>query len=226
MGVSRASAPARHGLPAQRPQHVLRLLWRRRRRQQAREARFRDYLRAMGWTADEHTGVLVGEMAGWPLTAYEDARGRSIIEFRAPAAMSPVLARPRPRGGPIVMEQDGLTVLMTGDPDFDEAYEVRAAEPWFAYLVLGTEVRRGLLAAPPQEWSIEGARLTAIGPHLDDPLDLLARTGSLAAVLESVPWQAYTDTTVPPQRAAVVAAMAGREPRLTHAQATALSQPD
>lgn len=180
----------------------------------------------MGWTTDEHTGVLLGEMAGWPLTAYDDAQGRSIIEFRAPAAMSPVLARPRRRGAPIVVEQDGLTALMTGDPEFDEAYEVRAAEPWFAYLLLGLEVRRGLLSAPAQEWSIDGATLTSIGPHLDDPLDLLARTGALAAVLESVPWRAYTDTAVPPQRAAVAAALAGQAPRLTHAQATALAQPD
>jgi hypothetical protein len=180
----------------------------------------------MGWVVDEQTGILRGEMAGWPLTAFQDAKGRSVVQFRAPAAMSPVVTRLRTRDRPSVAEHDGLTAVMTGDPDFDHAYEVRAAEPWFASLLLAAQVRQGLLSAPPQEWWIEDTVLTAVGPHIDDPLDLLARTGALAAVLESVPWQAYSETTVPPPRAAVTAALARQTPRLTHAQATALAQPD
>ena len=191
-----------------------------------RDSRFRQYGHAMGWTWDEDRGRLVGEVGGWPVSAWEDEDRSSVIALHTPAAMSPLLVRPRPRGGSVAVDHDGLTPLMTGDKAFDEAYEVRASEPWFALLVLSSTVRAALIAAPTQQWTTEDCDLVSLGPQLRDPLDLLARMAALTAVLESVPWEAYSNTTVPPGRGEVVAALSRREHRLRHQEAAALAQPD
>ena len=202
------------------------LVWRRHRAASLRDSRFRQYGHAMGWTWDEDRGRLVGEVGGWPVSAWEDEDRSSVIALHTPAAMSPLLVRPRPRGGSVAVDHDGLTPLMTGDKAFDEAYEVRASEPWFALLVLSSTVRAALIAAPTQQWTTEDCDLVSLGPQLRDPLDLLARMAALTAVLESVPWEAYSNTTVPPGRGEVVAALSRREHRLRHQEAAALAQPD
>lgn len=204
----------------------LRLRWLRHRAASMRDSRFRQYGQAMGWTWVEDRGRMVGEVAGWPVSAYEDESHASVVVLHTPAAMSPLLVRPRAHGGSIAVEVDGLTALMTGDRAFDEAYEVRAAEPWFATLVLSPTVRESLLAAPAQQWTTEGSDLVSVGPPLRDPLDLLARMSALTAVLESVPWEAYSDTSVPPGRSEVVAALSRREHRLRHHEDGALVQRD
>lgn len=208
------------------PLRRVRLDWRRQRVVSLRNSRFRQYGHAMGWEWDERRDRMVGEVGGWPVSAYEDESHASVVVLHTPAAMSPLLVRPRALGGSVAVEVDGLTALMTGDRAFDEAYEVRAAEPWFASLVLSRTVRQALLAAPSQQWTTEGSDLVSVGPPLQDPLDLLARMSALTAVLESVPWEAYSDTSVPPGRSEVVAALDRREHRLRHHEDVEVLQRD
>lgn len=209
-----------------RPFRTLRRSWRRRRDASLRVSRFRQYGNAMGWVWDEDRQCMVGEVVGWPVSAYEEADGTSVVVLHTPAVMSPLLVRPRVRGGSIAVEHDGLTALMTGDVVFDQAYEVRAAEPWFAMLVLSHSVRAALVAAPTQQWTTEGSDLLAEGPPLRDPLDLLARMAALTAVLESVPWEAYSNNNVPPGRSEVAAALDRREQRLRDHEEAELVQRD
>lgn len=204
----------------------LHTLWRSKRASQRRDSRFRQYGQAMGWAWDEDRTGMVGEVGGWPVSAYESADGAAVVVLHTPASMSPLLVRPRVHGGSVLVEVDGLTPLMTGDDAFDEAYEVRAGEPWFALVVLSAAVRGALLSAPAQQWTTDGKDLVSVGPELRDPLDLLARMSALTAVLESVPWEAYGDPAVPPGRVAVSAAMVQRAKRLDRQQEAALVQPD
>ena len=166
------------------------------------------------------------QIAGWPVSAYDGVDGTTVIVLHTPAAMSPLLVRPRVQGGSVAVELDGMVGLMTGDARFDAVYEVRAAEPWFATLVLSAEVRSALVAAPEQQWTTDGADLIAEGPMPRDPLDLLARMAALTAVLESVPWEAYSDPSVPPDKSEVAAALDRRENRLRHHAEAELVQRD
>jgi hypothetical protein len=200
--------------------------WRGRRARNLRSGVFQRYGRAMGWVWDDNRGRLMGEVNGWPVAAYEEPDGSSAIVLHSPAAMSPLLVRPLGRGPLPALEMDGLVPLMTGDADFDAAYQVRAAEPWFAMLVLTGPVRGALLAAPAQQWSTDGYDLVSLAPRPRDPLDLLARMSALTVVLESVPWEAYSDSAVPPGRSAVAAALDLREVRLQQRSEAALAQPD
>lgn len=191
------------------------------------DSRFRQYGKAMGWTWDEDRGRMVGEVGGWPVSAYEDdTTGEIVVVLHTPATMSPLVVRPRVSGKSVAVDHDGLTALMTGDAAFDAVYEVRASEPWFALLVLSAGVRASLVAAPVQRWATDEDDLVSVGPALRDPLDLLARMAALTAVLESVPWEAYDDPGVPPSREEVASAIDRRRHRLRHHEESALIQRD
>jgi len=163
-----------------------------------RRGRLRRYARAMGWhlTTD---GVLVGDVDGVAVRAYEDRKQVAVIELVAPGVLPRIELRPRDAGPVSVV--DGLRVVRTGDARFDRLYVLRAEEPWLARAVFDHAVRDALVSAPRQSVTTLGERLLARGGGLD-PLDLFARSSALRALLQAVPWEAYTDRrTIPSQQA-------------------------
>jgi len=163
-----------------------------------RRGRLGRYARAMGWhlTTD---GVLVGDVDGIAIRAYEDRKQVAVIELVAPGVLPRIELRPRDAGPVSVV--DGLRVVRTGDARFDRLYVLRAEEPWLARAVFDHAVRDALVSAPRQSVTTLGERLLARGGGLD-PLDLFARSSALRALLQAVPWEAYTDRrTIPSQQA-------------------------
>ena len=84
---------------------------------------------------------------------------------------------------------------------------------WLVRAIMDSGVRRVLLAAPAQSWSAIGDHLVSHSGSGFDPLDLLARATALRAVLQAVPWEAYSDRTQIPSPAAVQAALRTRRLR-------------
>ena len=119
----------------------------------------------------------------------------------------------RSQRDPGVDAADGLRDVPTGDLAFDERFRLRGAEPWLVRAVMDSGVRRVQLAAPAQSWLAEGEHLVSHSGSGFDPLDLLARATALRAVLQAVPWEAYSDRTSTPSPAAVQAALRTRRLR-------------
>lgn len=164
-----------------------------------RRGRLRRYARAMGWhvTTD---GVLVGDVDGVAVRAYEDRKHVAVMELVAPGMLPRLEVRPRDASSTQVI--DGLRVVRTGDARFDRVYVLRAEEPWLARAVFDHAVRDALVSAPRQSITTSGERLIARGGSGLDPLDLFARGSALRLLLQSVPWAAYPDRrTIPTQQA-------------------------
>ncbi|MBI1378877.1 MAG: hypothetical protein GC157_15575 [Frankiales bacterium] len=172
--------------------------------------RLRRYARAMGWDLTT-SGVLVGDVEGVAVRAYEE-RGRStVIELVAPGVL--------PRMEMVVADRhvaqvgDGMRDVHLGDPTFEARYVVRAAEPWFARAVVDATVRRALLAAPAQTWVTRDDRLVGRSSSKLEPLDLFARATALRTLIAAVPWEAYEDRTTPPALEAVQGIVTERRSR-------------
>jgi hypothetical protein len=154
----------------------------------------------MGWhlTTD---GVLVGDVEGIAIRAYEDRRHLAVVELAAPGVLPRMELRPRAGGASQV--GDGMREVRTGDARFDSVYQLRAEDPWMARAVVDATVRSALVSAPMQTVSASGERLVARSDSGLDPLDLFARGSALRVLLQAVPWEAYTDRTAVPDREAV-----------------------
>lgn len=161
----------------------------------SRRVRLRRYARAMGWDLTT-TGVLVGDVDGVAVRAFEDRFHATILEFVAPG----VLPRMEMVNADTHLAQvsDGMRDVHLGDPAFERQYVVRAAEPWMARAVVDSTVRRALLAAPRQTWATKDDRLVSRSSARLEPLDLFARATALRTVIAAVPWEAYADRHTPP----------------------------
>jgi len=164
----------------------------------------------MGWDLTT-TGVLVGDIDGVSVRAYEDRGRTTVIELAAPGAL--------PRMEMVVADRhiaqvsDGMRDVHLGDPVFEQVYVVRAAEPWFARAVIDANVRRALLAAPTQSWVTREDRLIGRSTSKLEPLDLFARATALRTVVASIPWEAYEDRATPPTLEAVQQVVTERRAR-------------
>ncbi len=173
----------------------------------SRRVRLRRYARAMGWDLTT-SGVLVGEIEGVAVRAFEDRAHATVLELVAPGVlprMEMVAADKH-----VAQLSDGMRDVHLGDPHFEKYYVVRAAEPWLARAVIDATVRRALLAAPAQSWTTKDDRLTGRSGARLEPLDLFARATALRALVRAVPWEAYTDRLTTPTREAVQEAMSER----------------
>ena len=80
----------------------------------------------MGWDLTTN-GVLVGDIDGVSVRAYEDRGRTTVIELVAPGAL--------PRMEMVVADRhlaqvsDGMRDVHLGDPVFEQVYIVRAADP-------------------------------------------------------------------------------------------------
>jgi hypothetical protein len=176
----------------------------------SRRVRLRRYARAMGWDLTT-TGVLVGDIDGVGVRAYED-RGRStVIELVAPGVLPRMEMVTADRH--VAQVSDGMRDVHLGDPVFEQVYVVRAADPWFARAVIDAGVRRALLAAPMQSWLTRDDRLVGRSTSKLEPLDLFARATALRTVVASVPWEAYEDRSTPPTLDAVQQVVSDRRTR-------------
>jgi hypothetical protein len=176
----------------------------------SRKARLKRYARAMDWEFSPE-GHLVGEVDGIALRVTEGPRRDAVIDMLAPAVLPRM--RMRPRDEAVDEPSDDLRDVPTGDLTFDRRYHLAAAEPWLVRAVMDSGVRRVLLAAPTQSWSAVGDHLVSHSGSGFDPLDLLARATALRAVLQAVPWEAYSDRACIPSPAAVQAALRTRRLR-------------
>lgn len=176
----------------------------------SRKARLKRYARAMDWEFSPE-GHLVGEVDGIALRVTEGHDRDAVIDMLAPA-MLPRMEM-RPRSDVAAPPLDGMREVPTGDLAFDRRYDLLAAEPWLVRAIMDSGVRRVLLAAPAQSWSAVGDHLVSHSGSGFDPLDLLARATALRAVLQAVPWEAYSDRTQIPSPAAVQAALRTRRLR-------------
>ena len=161
----------------------------------SRRVRLRRYARAMGWDLTT-SGVLVGDVDGVGVRAYEDRFHAAVLEFVAPG----VLPRMEMVNADTHLAQvsDGMRDVHLGDGVFERQYVIRAAEPWMARAVVDSTVRRALLAAPRQTWTTKDDRLVARSGARLEPLDLFARATALRTVIAAVPWEAYSDRHTPP----------------------------
>lgn len=176
----------------------------------SRKARLKRYARAMDWEFSPE-GHLVGEVDGIALRVTEGPHRDAVIDMLAPAVLPRMRMRPRAEaeGDP----DPDLRDVPTGDLTFDRRYHLAAVEPWLVRAVMDSGVRRVLLAAPTQSWTAVGDHLVSHSGSGFDPLDLLARATALRAVLQAVPWEAYSDRSRIPSPAAVQAALRTRRLR-------------
>lgn len=161
----------------------------------SRRARLRRYAAAMGWDLTT-TGVLVGDVAGVSVRAYEERGRTTVIELVAPAVLPRMEMVTADRH--VAQVSDGMREVHLGDPVFEKVYVVRAAEPWFARAVIDATVRRALAAAPTQSWLTKDDRLVGRSWTRIEPLDLLARATALRTIIAAIPWESYTDRATPP----------------------------
>ena len=176
----------------------------------SRRVRLRRYARAMGWDLTT-TGVLVGEVDGVAVRAYEDRLHSAVLEFVAPGVlprMEMVYATAH-----VAQVSDGMRDVHLGDVLFEKQYVVRASEPWMARAVVDSSVRRALLSAPRQTWATKDDRLIARSGARLEPLDLFARATALRTVIAAVPWEAYADRFTPPTLEQVQAVVSERRMR-------------
>ena len=176
----------------------------------SRRVRLRRYARAMGWDLTT-TGVLVGEVDGVAVRAYEDRLHSAVLEFVAPGVlprMEMVYATAH-----VAQVSDGMRDVHLGDVMFEKQYVVRASEPWMARAVVDSSVRRALLSAPRQTWATKDDRLIARSGARLEPLDLFARATALRTVIAAVPWEAYADRLTPPTLEQVQAVVSERRMR-------------
>ena len=176
----------------------------------SRRIRLRRYARAMGWDLTT-TGVLVGDVDGVAVRAYEDRFQATVLEFVAPG----LLPRMEMVNADTHLAQvsDGMRDVHLGDAVFEQRYVVRAAEPWLARAVVDATVRRALLAAPRQTWATKEDRLVSRSNARLEPLDLFARATALRTVIAAVPWEAYADRQTPPTLEQVQAVVSERRMR-------------
>ena len=176
----------------------------------SRRMRLRRYARAMGWDLTT-TGVLVGDVDGVAVRAFEDRFHATVLEFVAPG----VLPRMEMVNADTHLAQvsDGMRDVHLGDAAFERQYVVRAAEPWMARAVVDSTVRRALLAAPRQTWATKDDRLVSRSSTRLEPLDLFARATALRTVIAAVPWEAYADRHTPPTLEQVQAVVSERRMR-------------
>lgn len=175
-----------------------------------RRGRLRRYARAMGWYLTTE-GVLLGDVDGIAIRAYEDRKHIAVVELVAPGILPRFEVRSRATATPQV--GDGMREVHTGDAQFDALYSLRAVEPWLARAIVDNTVRRSLVAAPVQSIITVGDTLVSRGGSGLDPLDLLARGTALRTVLESVPWEAYPDRRTIPSQDAVHEVVRARQMR-------------
>lgn len=206
--MERAPAALGHAyVPAPRSPHDLPSSWLS---GHSRKVRLRRYSRAMGWDLTTE-GVLVGEVGGLAVRAYEDRAHSTVLEMAAPG----VLPRMEMVSADAHMTQvgDGLREVHLGDPLFEQHFVVRAAEPWMARAVIDSTVRRALLSAPPQQWHTRDDRVVARARCRIEPLDLFARATALRVLLQAVPWEAYADRGTLPSQEEFTQAVAVRRAR-------------
>lgn len=162
-----------------------------------RRGRLRRYARAMGWTLSS-AGVLVGDIDGVGVLAYEDHGRVAVIELVAPAVLPRLEIAVRQTSIPQV--GDGMREVLLGDARFDEKYVVRGVDAWLVRAVMDPGVRRALLSAPTQSVTTVEERLVSRGATGLEPLDVLARATALRALVKAVPWEAYPNrVTIPAQ---------------------------
>lgn len=175
-----------------------------------RRGRLKRYARAMGWylTTD---GVLVGDVEGIAIRAYEDRRHIAVVELVAPGLLPRFEVRPRERTA--LQVGDGMREVHTGDAQFDAFYSLRAEEPWLLRAIVDATVRQALVSAPVQTITTDVDRLVSRAGSGLDPLDLLARGTALRTLLQAVPWEAYPDRRTIPTQAAVNEVVRERQAR-------------
>ena len=173
-----------------------------------RRGRLGRYARAMGWhlTTD---GVLVGDVDGIAIRAYEDRKRVAVVELVAPAILPRFELRPLSAALPQI--GDGMRAVHTGDARFDAVYTLRAEEPWLLRAIVDESVRGCLVAAPTQSITAVGDRLVSRGGAGLDPLDLLARGTAMRSLLQAVPWEAYADRRTIPTQSAVQSVLRQRQ---------------
>ena len=192
------------GVPEQRQSHEAPSTWIAAR---SRKVRLRRYAKAMGWdiTSD---GVLVGEIEGMAVRAYEDHGRSTVVEMLAPGLLPRMEMIPVERH--VAQVSDGMREVHLGDRWFEDVYVVRADEPWMARAVIDESARRALLAAPVQTWITRDDRLVARSRARIEPLDLFARATALRVLLLAVPWEAYDDPWHLPSQVSVQEAVDAR----------------
>jgi len=176
----------------------------------SRRLRLRRYAAAMGWELTT-TGVIVGDVDGIAVRAYEDRAHATVLELVAPG----VLPRMEMVHADTHLAQvsDGMRDVHLGDPSFERTYVIRAADPWMARAVVDSTVRRALVAAPRQTWATKEDRLVSRSSVRCEPLDLFARATALRYVVAAVPWEAYADRHTPPTLEQVQAVVSERRMR-------------
>ena len=175
-----------------------------------RRGRLKRYAGAMGWYLTTN-GVLVGDVEGIAIRAYEERKHIAVVELVAPAVLPRFEVRPRERTTPQI--GDGMREVHTGDTRFDSFYSLRAEEPWLLRAIVDSAVRQSLVAAPAQSIAAVGDKLVSRGGSGLDPLDLLARGTALRVLLQAVPWEAYPDRRTIPSQAAVHEVVRSRQMR-------------
>lgn len=176
----------------------------------SRRLRLRRYADAMGWDLTT-SGVLVGDVEGIAVRAYEDRAHTTVLELVAPGAlprMEMVNAQTH-----VTQVSDGMRDVHLGDTMFEMTYVIRAADPWMARAVIDLNVRRALISAPRQTWATKEDRLVSRSSVRCEPLDLFARATALRYVVAAVPWEAYTDRHTPPTLEQVQAVVSERRTR-------------
>ena len=161
----------------------------------SRRLRLRRHAAAMGWDFTT-SGVMVGDVDGIAVRAYEDRTHATVLELVAPGVlprMEMVHADTH-----VAQVSDGMRDVHLGDPVFERTYVIRAADPWMARAVVDCSVRRALVAAPKQTWATKEDRLISRSNVRCEPLDLFARATALRYVVAAVPWEAYADRHTPP----------------------------
>lgn len=192
------------GVPAQRQGHEIPSSWLA---THSRKVRLRRYARAMDWALSPE-GILLGEVGGLAVRAYEDRAHATVLEVHAPGVlplMEMVGAENR-----VAQVGDGMREVHLGDPVFERHYVVRAAEPWMARAVIDAGVRRSMLSAPEQSWVTVDDRVVSRSRARLEPLDLFARATALRVLVQAIPWEAYADERTLPSHEAVVQALAAR----------------
>lgn len=195
------------GLPAQRQPYDASTSWLA---AHSRKVRLRRYARAMDWDIS-NDGVMVGEIEGLSVRAYEDHGRTTVVEMLAPGRLPRMEMIPAERY--VVQVSDGMREVHLGDRWFEDVYVVRADDPWMARAVIDEGARRALLAAPVQNWTTFDDRVVARSRARIEPLDLFARATALRVLLLAVPWEAYDDPWTLPTQAAVNEAVEARRAR-------------
>ena len=195
------------GVPAQRQPYETSSSWIA---AHSRKVRLRRYARAMGWDIS-HDGVMVGEIEGLAVRAYEDHGRTTVVEMLAPGRLPRMEMIPAERY--VAQVSDGMREVHLGDRWFEDVYVVRADEPWMARAVIDESARRALLAAPVQTWTTCDDRVVARSRARIEPLDLFARATALRVLLLAVPWEAYVDPWTLPAQSAVNEAVEARRSR-------------